>query len=104
MLGRDADVLRIVPAIVDSPWRRILLSVDREHCVAMRAEFQDNAGPARRYEATASSLKSAGKYWYAEQGIIDDLRHDVHSQLSIKGVSTDRVPASSLFDPKNLQK
>jgi hypothetical protein len=102
--GRDADLLRFVPSIADSPWRRVLVSVDRTTCVVLRAEFQDGESTARTYDADIASLRQLGRYWYASRGVIRDLRRDTTATLELRDVTMDRKLSSGLFDPKSFYK
>ena len=42
---RAAQVLRFSPTVADSPYRRVLATVDEQTCVVVRAEFQDAQDP-----------------------------------------------------------
>lgn len=100
--GRDADVLRFVPSIADSPWRRVLVTVDRTTCATVRVEFQDAAGTARTYEVDLAQLRRAGRWWYAQRGVIRDLRRDTTATIDLLDVSTSDAPRGALFDPKRF--
>ena len=100
--GRDADVLRFVPSVADSPWRRVLVTVDRTTCAAVRVEFQDATGTARLYEADLAQLRQSGRWWYAQRGVIKDLRRGTTATLDLLDVSTGAAMRAALFDPKRF--
>ena len=49
-----------VPAVADSPYRRVLVAVDRKTCEILRADFQDAAGSVKLYEVEPDSLRRSG--------------------------------------------
>jgi hypothetical protein len=100
--GRNADILRFVPSVADSPWRRVLVTVDRTTCATVRVEFQDAGGTARTYDADLAQLRQAGRWWYAQRGVIKDLRRGTTAALELLDVSTGEAPRGALFDPKRF--
>lgn len=102
--GRPADVLRFTPAVADSPYRRVLATVDRESCVVLRAEFQNAQATLKHYSVDPASLQRSGKYRYASRAKVEDLARRSTVQISLGDVRTDaKLPARS-FDPKSFYK
>lgn len=102
--GRTANPLRFVPAIVDSPYRRIIASVDSQSCAILRAEFQDADRAVKIYEADPASLIRSGSFTYASRSRFEDLKRGSSAQLSLRGVNTAPRLSSKLFDPKSFHK
>ena len=102
--GRAANPLRFVPAIVDSPYRRVIAAVDAQSCAVLRAEFQDADRTVKTYEVDGASLIRSGDYTYASRARFEDFKRGSSAQLSLRGVNTSpRLPAK-LFDPKSFHK
>lgn len=102
--GRSAQVLRFVPAIVDSPYRRVLASVDDESCTILRAEFQNAERTVKHYRVDPASLMRSGGHSYASRSTIEDLARGSTVQLSLGGVNAAPKLASRRFDPKSFFK
>lgn len=102
--GREADTLRFVPSVIDSPWRRVLASVDRQTCTVLQAEFQAPQGPGRQYRADPASLQNSGRYWYASVAQIEDHARGARARIALRGVRTDTKLPSRLFDPRSLHR
>lgn len=102
--GRKAQLLRFVPAIVDSPYRRVITSVDDATCAILRAEFQNAERTVKEYRADPASLMRSGAHSYASRVTIEDHVRGSRAQLSLGGVSTTRKLATRLFDPKSFFK
>ncbi|MGQ0698672.1 MAG: outer membrane lipoprotein-sorting protein [Panacagrimonas sp.] len=102
--GRPADLLRFVPAVADSPYRRVFATVDRETCVMLRAEFHDAERAIRDYRIDPASLMRSGSYHYASRASIEDRALGSTVQIALGGVRTDAKLSARLFDPKNFFK
>lgn len=102
--GRSARQLRFVPAIVDSPYRRIVAAVDDQTCVILRADFQGADKTLKRYEIDPASLQRSGPYAYASRATITDLVHGSSAQISLGGISASAQVPSALLDPKSFHK
>jgi len=102
--GRPAHQLRFVPAVADSPYRRVIASVDKETCAILRADFQNAERTIKQYEIDPASLIRAGAYTYASRATLIDSLRGTRAQLSLRGVNTSPKLSSRLFDPKNFQK
>ena len=104
VVGRPARQLRFVPAIADSPYRRIIAAVDDQTCVILRADFHGADTVIKRYEIDPASLQHSGRYAYASRATIEDRVRGSSAQLSLGGVSTSAQVASALLDPRSFHK
>lgn len=102
--GRPAHLLRFVPAIADSPYRRVLTTVDSQTCAILRAEFQNGHGTVKQYLADPASLMKSGAHTYASRSTIEDRVRGTTAQLSLGGVNSAPKLPSRLFDPKSFFK
>lgn len=102
--GRSAQVLRFTPAIADSPYRRVLASVDDQSCAIVRAEFQNAERTVKQYRVDPASLMRSGRHTYASRSTVEDLVRGSTVQLSLGGVNAAPKLASRLFDPKSFFK
>ncbi|TDU28466.1 outer membrane lipoprotein-sorting protein [Panacagrimonas perspica] len=102
--GRPAHQLRFVPAVADSPYRRVIAAVDKESCAILRADFQNADRTVKQYEVDPASLIRAGAYTYASRATVVDSVRGTRAELSLRGVNTSPKLASRLFDPKTFQK
>lgn len=97
--GRAARQLRFVPAIADSPYRRIIVAIDEKSCAILRAEFQGGDGTLKRYEIDPASLQRSGDFTYASRATIEDRVRGSRAELSLGGVSTSAQVPSAALDP-----
>jgi hypothetical protein len=102
--ARPAQQLRFVPAIADSPYRRIVTAVDDKTCAILRTEFQGADKTLKRYEVDPASLQQSGSTTFASRAKIDDLVRGTSAQISIGGISTSAQVPSGLLDPKSFHK
>ncbi|MCC2658556.1 MAG: outer rane lipoproteinsorting protein [Panacagrimonas sp.] len=102
--GRPAKQLRFVPAIADSPYRRIVTAVDDQTCAILRADFQGADKSLKHYEIDPASLLRSGRYAYASRATIEDRVRGTRAQVSLGGVSTSAQVSSALLDPKSFHK
>lgn len=103
-MGRSADVLRFVPAVADSPYRRIMATVDRERCVILRAEFQNAQQTLKQYQIDPASLTQAGDYRYASLATVEDRINRSTVKLALRGVRVDGKLSARNFDPRTFHK
>lgn len=102
--GRPANQLRFVPAVADSPYRRIVAAVDHQTCAILRADFQGAERSLKRYEIDPGSLQQSGRYTYGSRARIQDLVRGSSAQVSLGGVSTSAQVPSALLDPRSFHK
>lgn len=104
LAGRPVHQLRFVPAVADSPYRRIIASVDPKNCAILRAEFQNAERTIKQYEVDPASLIRSGAYTYASRATLTDTQRGTRAEISLRGVDTAPKLSSRLFDPKSFQK
>lgn len=104
VLGREAQALRFVPAVADSPYRRVLVAVDRKTCVILRADFQDAAGSVKLYEVEPDSLRRSGAHTYASRVSIEDRARGSRVRISLGDVTTSPKLPARRFDPKRFHR
>lgn len=104
VVGRAARQLRLVPAVADSPYRRIIVATDERSCAILRADFQGANGTLKLYEVDPASLQRSGDFTYASRATIEDRARGSRAQVSLGGVSTLAQIPSALLDPKRFHK
>jgi hypothetical protein len=102
--GRQAQQLRFVPAIADSPYRRVVVAVDAQSCAILRADFQDADRTVKQYVVDPAGMIRSGSYAYASRATFSDAVRGTRAQLSLRGVDTSPRLSARLFDPKNFYK
>jgi hypothetical protein len=100
--ARPARQLRFVPAVADSPYRRILVDVDDQTCAILSADFQGADGTLKRYEVDPASLQRSGSFAYASRATIEDRSRRSRAQVSLGGVSTSAQIPGALLDPRRF--
>lgn len=102
--GRKVDVLRFVPSVADSPFRRVIGSVDRETCVMLQADFQNAEGTVKTWNIDPASLRRSGERWYATSARMEDRVRGTRARASMGEVRIDtKIPARAL-DPRSFFK
>ncbi len=102
--GRPAQQLRFVPAIADSPYRRVIAAVDAQSCAILRADFQDADRTVKQYLVDPAGLIRSGSCTYASRATFSDAVRGTRVQLSLRGVDTASRLSARLFDPKSFYK
>lgn len=100
--GRPVDILKFTPALADSPFHRARLAVDRETCVVLRAEFEQDEQLLRRYLVEPDSLKRSGQFDYGSVATIEDRRERRKIRISLDGVETNMRIPGRIFDPRRF--
>jgi len=101
--GRDSYRLALKPdAEQQSHFSQIRTWVDRESCVALRAEFIADNQVRKRYSAAAKDLRKSGSHWYVSKGTMEDLGQHSHTELSIDGVSGSDALPDVYFNPRSF--
>lgn len=88
---------------VEDPDQRIVKLqawVDVETCVALKVDFYDREGVAKRLISPAASLQQSGPHWFAAESVMNDLRAGTHTTLTITGVTSGDDLAGRLFNPQ----
>lgn len=101
---RTADVLHIEPAVAaEARYTRVLAYVDRQSCVALKAEFFEGTALRKELTVAPDALKRADGHWYPSDAVMRDLKEGTRTRLKVTGVSGvgDELPAR-LFDPTSF--
>lgn len=101
---RDTYVLALTPdAAQQSRYAQIRTWVDKQSCVALRADFIADTQVRKRYSASAKDLKQDGMRWYVAKGTMEDLSEKSHTELTIDGVSGSDSLSGVYFNPRSFQ-
>jgi hypothetical protein len=101
---RDTYVLVLTPdAVQQSRFAQIRTWVDKQTCVALRADFIADQQVRKRYSASAKDLKQNGTRWYVAKGTMEDLTEKSHTELSIDGVNSSDKLSDTYFNPRSFQ-
>jgi hypothetical protein len=101
--GRDTDVLKLTPAAEQqSRFTDIRTWVDRESCVALRADFIADGQARKRYSASAKDLRKSGPHWYVAKGTMEDRVQHSQTELTIDGVSSSDALSDTYFNPRSF--
>ncbi len=103
--GRPVHRIETRPAADGgSAYQRVVTSVDRETCVALRSEsFESGEQPRKVLVADSKSLLHAGAMWLATKLEMRDLRDQTHTEVSIADVEVDLDIKDREFQPSALQ-
>lgn len=102
--GRPAQVLRFSPTVADSPYRRVLATIDEQTCVAIEADFQDAKATVKTYRVESGALRQVGRYWYASRSRVQDLQQGSRVDIALGQVRVDRKPSARSLDPRSFHK
>lgn len=102
--GRTAQILRFSPTVADSPYRRVIATVDQQTCVVVEADFQNGEGTVKTYRVDPGGLRQAGDYWYASRAQLHDAKRQSRVEVSLGQVRVDRKPPARALDPAHFHK
>ncbi|HSW11389.1 MAG TPA: outer membrane lipoprotein-sorting protein [Solimonas sp.] len=101
--GRQVHVVTMAaPKGEKADYSMVRLWVDQQTCVALKAEFYNGEQPVKRLTAPVSSLKQAGKLWYASEMEMRDLKEGTYTTMRVTGVIADSDLGSKPFDPNSF--
>lgn len=101
---RDTYVLALTPdAAQQSRFAQIRTWVDKESCVALRADFIADQQVRKRYSASAQDLKKNGTRWYVSKGTMQDLVEHSQTELIIDGFISSDGLSDLYFNPRSFQ-
>jgi len=102
--GRPVYVLAVTPAEDEpSSYERVVASIDRETCVALRTEFFERGdAPRKVLVADAAGIEKQGGRFVAHSFEMRDVRDETRSWLRIHKVENDVAIPSKLFSPTML--
>tara|TARA_R110000787_G_scaffold6770_5_gene23486 strand:+ start:6133 stop:6915 length:783 start_codon:yes stop_codon:yes gene_type:complete len=102
--GRPAQRLRFSPAIADSPYRRVRVTVDDLSCAVLQAEFEDAQRVVKRYWIDPASLIQSGNSWYATSTHVEDIVRGIKAKILLRKVVANKPISEKRFDPRSFYK
>ncbi len=102
--GRKAYVLDFVPAKVEeSGYSRLQSYIDQETCTALRTDFFQSDGKARkRLTINPKEVKQMGSRWVAHFYEMSDLLDETRTELRIEKMTADTDLPDRLFNPQTF--
>lgn len=103
---RLAYVLELRPdAEPVSPYTRILNWIDQKTCLPLKTEFYEQADePRKRLLADPAEYEQIGQRWLATELIMQDLRDDTQTTLTVKSATLDESVKDIAFNPGSYYK
>ncbi|GAC1627378.1 MAG: outer membrane lipoprotein-sorting protein [Nevskia sp.] len=87
------------PAGTASRYSTVKAWIDQKSCIALKVEFFEGKTLRKELSAPAAALQQSGKYWYASEAQMRDLKDNTKTRLRIVGVTGGAELPSRLFDP-----
>lgn len=101
--GRPAHVLRFRALEgTETRYSGARAWIDREACVAVRAEFLEGNKVVKELSSPEGSLKRAGKVWYVSQIEMREPAAGTRTVLLLGRLDADAAPPARLFDPTSF--
>ncbi len=97
----DAYVLELVPTYDKSDYSKLILTLDKKYYYPHKIEYFDNKGDKVK-EADYQYAKS-GKYWYAKEVTMTDLKKEHSTQIIMKDIKFDVGLGDDIFSVDNLK-
>jgi hypothetical protein len=98
--GRATTVVSMQPSGAEpAPYSLIRSWVDRQTCVPLKVEFYQGAAVRKRFQASASALRQAGRYWYLGESVMRDLVEGSSTTLRIGKLSGEGGIPGGYFQP-----
>lgn len=85
-----------------SPYSLIRAWVDQKTCVPLKTEFYERDKPRKRLTAPATGLKQSGKFWYASEMEMQDLKTETHTKLTLGRVIDVDGLSTRYFNPNTF--
>lgn len=103
--GRPVHRIALYPAAEqESPYTRLIASIDRENCVLQSVEFfAADEQMLKRLDADVASVTKLGERHLAQIYVMRDLTEDSHTKLTLKNWIFDEEIARTAFTPVNFQ-
>ena len=81
----------------------MLAHVDRQSCVALKAEFYEGSSLRKELSVAPDALKRTEGHWYPSDALMRDLKEGTRTRLKVTGISGvgEELPAR-LFDPTSF--
>ena len=100
---RPTYVLEVKPTDGESAYERIRSFVDKETCVALRAEFFERGDKPRKVmTAEIGSMTRAGEIWLTREMLMRDLRDETETLMRIEEVDVETDIPRKMFSEKEL--
>lgn len=104
--GRKVDQVLLIPSPKSqTAYSRIYLDVDQQTCLPLEVRLEASNGELHKKITVAiDSLEQVdGRYWYARNVRLDDLREGTHTRLEVtRSLVADEKLRSQLFNPKQF--
>jgi len=97
----DAYVLELDPASEKSKYSKIVLKVSKENYYPFRMDYYDRGG--KHFKEATYSYKKSGKYWYAEEVTMTNLKKNHSTQIFMTDVIFDQGLTDEEFEVENLK-
>jgi outer membrane lipoprotein-sorting protein len=97
----DAYVLELTPDYDKSDYSKLILTLDKTNFYPQKIDYYDKRGNKVK-EADYQYAKS-GKYWYAKEVKMTDLKKDHSTQIIMKDIKFDQGLSDDIFTVDNLK-
>ena len=104
LADRKVWVLSVTPAEADvSNYMKVVSYVDQQTCVVLQTEFFEREGqPRKRLTADATSLAQLGDRRVVKEYLMQDLRDETQTTLSLSNIEHDQDIPSRLFSRQSF--
>jgi hypothetical protein len=101
--GRPVFVIEVRPEDSDSAYERIRSWVDKETCVALRAEFYERGDEPRKVmTADPSRVTREGDVWLTREVLMQDRRDETETIMLVEEVEVGAKVPRKMFSEKEL--
>lgn len=99
----DAEnyVLKLIPISKKSKYSRIVLYLNKTHFYPVKMEYYDNRG--NYFKVATYRYTKQGKYWYAEEVLMTDLKKSHSTGILMTDVKFDQGLSDDEFRVENLK-
>jgi hypothetical protein len=104
--GRAVYRIESRPPLDQSPYSRIVTSVDREWCVPLHAEFYESGAskPRKQLDVPAAFVLKVGNSWVAHRSVLRDLRDETQSEILLRSLTEIAPLPAVAFNAEELGK
>jgi outer membrane lipoprotein-sorting protein len=103
-MGRDCYVLEITPEEEEgSAYQRIEAFIDKETCIALRAEFYERGDQPRKV-MTSDPLKVTREdgVWVPRESVMRDFRDETQTTMLVEEIEVGKEIARKIFSEREL--
>ena len=97
----DSYVLELIPKSDKSQYSKIILTLDKTNFYPVTMVYYDKSG--RKYKEASYKYKKSGKYWYAEEVTMKDLKKDHTTKIRLTNVKFDQGLSEDEFTVEKLK-